>query len=152
MKAITIWQPWAGFIAAKMKQYETRSWPTSHRGEIAIHSARIGDDEFAFDDAHQHQLHEKLIALPNAVLAARGAIIALATLEDCLRTEQIEPVLVAEERYAELHLGDFLRGRYAWKMGNVRVLDHPVPCRGKQGVWRVPPMIEKIVRDESYPF
>ena len=28
MKAITIWQPWAEFIAAGVKHNETRSWAT----------------------------------------------------------------------------------------------------------------------------
>lgn len=37
MKAITIWQPWAEFIAAGVKHNETRSWATKYRGSIAIH-------------------------------------------------------------------------------------------------------------------
>ena len=32
MKAITIWQPWAEFIAAGVKHNETRSWATKYRG------------------------------------------------------------------------------------------------------------------------
>lgn len=39
MKAITIWQPWAEFIAAGVKHNETRSWATKYRGPIAIHAA-----------------------------------------------------------------------------------------------------------------
>ena len=39
MKAITIWQPWAEFVAAGVKHNETRSWATKYRGPIAIHAA-----------------------------------------------------------------------------------------------------------------
>lgn len=39
MKALTIWQPWAGAVAAGIKKNETRSWSTKYRGQIAIHSA-----------------------------------------------------------------------------------------------------------------
>lgn len=42
MKAITIWQPYASLIAAGLKEYETRSWPTRYRGPIAIHSPGSG--------------------------------------------------------------------------------------------------------------
>ena len=39
MKAITIWQTWAEFVAAGVKHNETRSWATKYRGPIAIHAA-----------------------------------------------------------------------------------------------------------------
>lgn len=41
MKAITIWQPWASLLAIGEKQFETRSWATTYRGPIAIHSASM---------------------------------------------------------------------------------------------------------------
>lgn len=40
MKAITLWQPWASLLACGAKGYETRSWATSYRGQIAIHAAK----------------------------------------------------------------------------------------------------------------
>ena len=48
MKAITIWQPYASAIAVGLKHYETRSWPTKHRGPLAIHSAKksLSEDEY----------------------------------------------------------------------------------------------------------
>lgn len=39
MKAITLWQPWASFIAIGAKRIETRSWSTSYRGPLAIHAS-----------------------------------------------------------------------------------------------------------------
>ena len=33
MKAITIWQPWAEFVAAGVKHNETRSWATKYRNK-----------------------------------------------------------------------------------------------------------------------
>lgn len=40
MKALTIRQPWAALIAAGVKTIETRSWPTKHRGPLAIHAGK----------------------------------------------------------------------------------------------------------------
>lgn len=40
MRALTLHQPWASFVACGAKQIETRSWPTKHRGPIAIHAGK----------------------------------------------------------------------------------------------------------------
>jgi hypothetical protein len=40
VKAITLWQPWASLLACGAKQFETRSWATKFRGQIAIHAAK----------------------------------------------------------------------------------------------------------------
>ncbi|HEV2070419.1 MAG TPA: hypothetical protein VGR26_11540 [Acidimicrobiales bacterium] len=34
--------------------------------------------------------------------------------------------------------GDFTPGRFAWLLEDVRPVDPPVPCRGRQGLWTVP--------------
>lgn len=38
MKVLTVRQPWASLIALGAKSIETRSWPTSYRGPLAIHA------------------------------------------------------------------------------------------------------------------
>lgn len=35
--------------------------------------------------------------------------------------------------------GDFTPGRYAWLLDNVRVIDPPIPAKGKLGPWRPDP-------------
>jgi hypothetical protein len=40
MRALTLHQPWASLVALGAKAIETRSWPTSHRGPLAIHAAK----------------------------------------------------------------------------------------------------------------
>ncbi len=40
MKAISLWQPHASFVANGPKVIETRGWATSHRGLIGIHAAK----------------------------------------------------------------------------------------------------------------
>jgi hypothetical protein len=44
MKAITLHQPWATLVAIEQKKIETRSWPTSYRGPLAIHAAKTMPD------------------------------------------------------------------------------------------------------------
>lgn len=40
MKALSVRQPWANFIADKLKTIETRSWYEKHRGPLLIHSSK----------------------------------------------------------------------------------------------------------------
>ena len=40
MKALTLPQPWASLIALGAKSVETRVWPTSYRGPLAIHAGK----------------------------------------------------------------------------------------------------------------
>lgn len=95
MKAITLHQPWATLIAVGVKTIETRSWPTKHRGPIAIHAAK------RFDKAGWE---ESLPATdlpglsPDAwvMLASRrqpfGAVVATANLVDCIPMVDAVPI------------------------------------------------------------
>lgn len=132
MKTITVWQPWAGALAAGIKENETRSWATKYRGPIAIHAAM----REVFDGL-------ELIPVPTALKIKealrcewadmpRGAIVATGELVDCIR---ITPEFVATLSPDELALGDYTLGRYAWKLANVKRLPEPIPAKGKQGLW-----------------
>jgi hypothetical protein len=36
VKAISLWEPWATFMAIGAKLNETRSWPAAYRGDLVI--------------------------------------------------------------------------------------------------------------------
>lgn len=36
-------------------------------------------------------------------------------------------------------------GQYHWRLDNVRALTEPVPCRGAQGIWRLPGEVDAAV-------
>jgi hypothetical protein len=129
MKAITLWEPWASYIACGMKRYETRSWATRYRGPLAIHAAnrRLGEDEA-----------DLLIdwPLPDGYRISWGAVIAICRLADCQRTEDAIPGLRVEATYdRELDLGNWGGGRFAWRLEAVERLEDPVFVRGRQGLW-----------------
>lgn len=140
MKAITLTQPWATLVAIGAKTIETRSWATSHRGPLAIHAAAGlgpigGKREF-----------RRLISRPEFVAALPdhlslydfpfGAIVAVASLEDVILTEQ------AVERFQlagtpERAFGNFAAGRYAWVLRGAEQLAEPLRCTGRQRLWNV---------------
>ncbi len=148
MKAISLWQPWASFIAFGRKTIETRSWSTQYRGPILIHAAkRVNKQEQkailsmpAFNkalglDPVECDLEaglEKLSKLPY------GAIIAQTTLIDCKHTDEIDLDQYPDQ---EGWLGDFSIGRYGWIFGSVFAFDEPIPYKGEQGLFEVPPAV-----------
>ena len=148
MKGLTLTQPWATLIAVGAKLIETRSWPTSYRGPLAIHAAT------SFPPAAQRacmvQPFESALfpfgytgdepehAFP------RGAIIAVTHLRDVLhfdvRSEAWARRASAEKRLPdhEADFGDFSPGRFGFVLDRPRRLEKPIACRGMLGVWDVP--------------
>ncbi len=131
MKALTIWQPWAAFIAAGVKQFETRHWPTSYRGNLAIHAAkRWTKKELSILNTlclrHPGDLGDyQYKQLP------LGCIVAAVRLVDVHRVEDLREEL----DLLELDLGDYSDGRFAWEMEVVKLPPEPIPARGQQGLW-----------------
>ena len=140
MKAITLWQPWAGAMAAGLKKNETRSRYCTYRGDVAIHAGKYDTPPELWAG-----LPESIHDIPNA-LRVRGAILAMVDIWTC--------TIVRDAHYLsplsdEAKLGNYGPGRYILYTRNLRVLRNPVPCRGFQAVpWEVPPDVEALVMEQ----
>lgn len=80
--ALSIKQPWATLLLAGLKTIEIRKWPTTVRGLVYIHAARVPDDR----DEGWQLITDELKPLTEL----RGGIIGAAELTECLmyRTPQ----------------------------------------------------------------
>lgn len=135
MRALSLTQPYASAIALLIKRWETRSWPTSYRGEVCIHASK-GFPGWAREFADLESMnHPGLDELP------LGAIVCIADLTECCMTSTIGPYLSEQER----HWGDYSGGRYAFKFENVRVLFNSVPAKGALSFWTLLPETERQV-------
>jgi activating signal cointegrator 1 len=146
IKAITLWQPWASLIATGAKTWETRSWPTSYRGPLAIHASKRwgSDQQFSMSNWDFQGGLAPLVGKP-LDLSGRswsgvgvtvdhlpfGAVIAVCRLVDCVRTDSLTQAQIGTDR----PFGDYSPGRYAWKTDDLQVLAEPIPARGAQGLW-----------------
>jgi hypothetical protein len=138
MKALSLTQPWASAVSHEIKRWETRSWPTHFRGEVAIHAAK-GFPGWARDFADIESVeHRELDELP------LGFILCLCNLTECRQTETLAPSLSDLER----KWGDYSPRRYAFKFEEVRVLETPVPARGALGFWTVPDSLAALIREQ----
>lgn len=123
MKAISLWQPWASAMQRGQKHNETRSWPTSYRGDLLICSAKRMPtrnecgDEWTWAEA---------MSLPY------GFALCIVELVACVRTETCNGISQMER-----DLGDYTPGRWAWLTNNLRVFTEPIPMKGSQGLWNI---------------
>lgn len=136
MKAITIKQPWATLIALGLKEFETRSWATKHRGSIAIHAGKSIDKE-AYEDFSNDL---KAVGIENIKQLPIGSVIATASLVECHKVIKEYPkqnTAEVAEFYIdgkEYNYGFYEPGRYAWQLSNVKAIE-PVPAKGQLSLW-----------------
>ena len=124
MKAITIWQPYAQAIALGLKRFETRSWATKYRGQIAIHASKRPLTK-------QQKLLAEKYGISDFPL---GKVLLIADLTDCiLMTEEF----IKAQKQSELDFGDWQIGRYAWKLENIRLVEKTIEVSGQQGLWNL---------------
>ena len=139
MKAISLWQPWATLMALDLKKIETRSWPTSYRGPLAIASTKSipvsdrADCEEAFQSfvleypefeaAMTAQGVTKNSELPH------GAVLCVRNLFVCHPAHKMR---ISDQ---ERDMGYYAEGRFGWCTRLVEVFPEPIPCKGAQGLW-----------------
>jgi hypothetical protein len=134
------------------KRIETRHWPTSHRGLVAIHAAkRFGPEERAIlvtngDPIAKAFWRHRVNGYTGIAYIERctlGRVLAIGRLERCIRMpETIDemPVLggvrLTDDERA---FGHYEPGRYAWVFEDVVRLPNPPLVRGAQGLWNWDP-------------
>lgn len=136
MKVISIWQPWASLIVHGLKFFETRTWPAppSVVGQvigIAATKNIIPDQRDAYNDPEFQFFYEQsgLESLENL---PRGYLLGTVLLHSVeLVTEDFLEEITREERA----FGWYTIGGYAWRLRYPKLLSHPIPIRGKQGIF-----------------
>lgn len=149
MYGLTLYTPWAGAVAIGAKCVENRPWapPKPLIGNLlAIHAGLHHDKaaEAAFRDGP----FTRLLPVPyQDIPQAKGCIVA------------VTRVIGSVYGFRELALHEFERrgmadqypwffGPYGWLLEQTVLLKEPVPCRGFQRVWRLPPEVEIAVTEQ----
>jgi hypothetical protein len=140
-RALTLWQPWAWLVANGHKNIENRPRGFSHksfRGDFWIHAAAESAESIASWPLAQRVCAELLgedFRIPPAYVLNFGAIIGRATITGIVPPRMS---LLGKEDPSPIvpwHFPD----QYGFKLKNARTIETPVPCRGFQGFWTVPP-------------
>lgn len=148
MKAITLYNPHAVLVGLEEKKFETRSWETKYRGPLAIHAAKRSPDEFLVL-ATMEPFNSSLGS--HGVFDTKqydGKVIAVVDLVECYKIDREDRhfvYAVTKDNYGgriviskncnEYYFGDYTLGWYAWKLENPRLLNQPIPAKGRQRIW-----------------
>ncbi|MET7621799.1 hypothetical protein ACWC5O_45185 [Streptomyces sp. NPDC001450] len=124
-RALTIRQPWAAAIAYADKRIENRTWPTSYRGPVLIHSSKTLD-----------RRHGPMVAaVVRGLQLDLGAVLAVARIVDCHEDDgECTPWSAS--------------GQFHHVLDEVTVLPLSVPWTGAQGLWVPPADLLAKVREQ----
>jgi len=131
------------------KLIETRHWPTSYTGPIAIHAAKRLDEDQIELCMWNPLFRETLAKLGFKThdYLPLGKIVSIGTLDRCRIIPAIPEKFgywtVAGQREEvwlppsgnEFAFGNYEAGRFAWIMSEFKRLVEPFPMRGQQGLW-----------------
>jgi hypothetical protein len=137
MKALTLWQPWAHAIVHLGKRIENRRWPPPKylKGQaFAIHAGK-GFDEDSTEELKRFGMLARHVGRD---YFDRGAVVAVARLKG---SETDIEKIDGTQRF-------WFAGPVGWILTDVRPV-RPVVCRGAQGLWNLPPEIEREVVRET---
>lgn len=141
LKALTLWQPWATFLARRIKRIETRGWSTDYRGLLAIHAAvrPVSLDDLRLPNIEtiirRHGLVPEGTPLewfPNYF--PLGRVLAVADLVNCTPTDVLTfpgELQLTEEYF----LGNYAPGRFGFEMEVLENFDPGIPAQGGQRFW-----------------
>lgn len=147
MKVLSLMQPWATLIALGEKHFETRSWNTRHRGDLAIHASQRIDravcrvNPIAAVLAQHGYTPENLPA--GAIVATCRLILTYRVVETgdeaalviATTDRQFKPALRIVGN--EWHFGDYRIGRFAWELADATPIA-PIVAKGRLGLWEYP--------------
>ena len=130
MKVLSLTEPYATLIKDGIKTIETRSWKTTYRGKLYIHasSTRI---------PKEYRNNKELMSLIDLNNLNYGNIICSCDLVDCIEMTEEFVDNIKNNMKNEYITGIYVKGRYAWILKNIKVLDSPIQAKGHLGIWNL---------------
>jgi len=144
MPAVTLWQPWASWIARGLKTIETRGHNRFRAlvgRRIAIHAGRTFDDEAA-------RLAAPWLGAEQRERAAEGPF-PLGCIVATAEIAQHRPLTRADSAAALCPCGV---GLFGLVLTDVLAVDPPVYCRGGRGVWYLSAQMAELVSASERSF
>jgi activating signal cointegrator 1 len=150
MKALSLWQPHAQAIALGIKPYETRAWETKYRGPLVICSAK---KPFKYQEYEREYFMDVCARLKRAgcphYALQYGKALCIVDVVDCVPTAKIRgQITPSHEFWGDFTDGEDGKGRYAFKLENVRRIWPELAVVGRQGFFDVPLPLQ-LEQDES---
>ncbi|HRR83127.1 MAG TPA: ASCH domain-containing protein [Planctomycetota bacterium] len=137
MRALSLYQPWAGLVALGLKTVETRNWrhkPKAIVGErLAIHAAKSGSQFAGCVRANAENILNDFCIRPRT----RGPLDACAVFGAILGHVQVVDVRWGGADDDSLALCE-ATGLVCMEVNKAVLLPEPIPWKGSRGFFRVP--------------
>ena len=130
MKVLSLTEPYATLIKNGIKTIETRSWKTTYRGELYIHASSTKIPK-------EYRNNRELMSLVDLNDLNYGNIICSCDLVDCIEMTDEFVEDIKNNMKNEYITGIYAKGRYAWILKNIKVLDSPIKAKGHLGIWNL---------------
>ena len=139
MKAITLWQPWATFVAIKWKTIETRTHQRLKllaRQRIAIHASKKIDRLGAWTDYLPPDTSVlQATNMEGLINMSCGTIVCTATVSAVMWAPNVD--FVEREEWNEKAMCE-VAGKFCLFLEDIKPLKNRIPFRGRQGIFNVP--------------
>lgn len=126
MKALTIKQPWVHAIFHEGKDIENRTWKTSYRGWIAIHSA---------GQPRRGARYPGSLLAPDLSTLDYSAVCGVVRVMDIV-TESDSPWFYRPEDGST---------NFGWVLSDPLKLEYAIKCKGKLNLWNLPDEIARQI-------
>lgn len=128
MKALSVWEPFATAIAVGAKRIETRTWPTSYRGPLAICASKREPTSIDVKWVRDRIGGRTLPMRP-------GCCVAVAHLVDCRR---MRPIDLSSALYVDPE-------KYSWVLDRITYVPGTIHVRGQQGLFDLTADVDRQV-------
>lgn len=130
MKVLSLKEPYATLIKNGIKTIETRSWKTNYRGKLYIHASLTKMTK-------EMKNNKELMRFVNMEKLSFGNIICSCELVDCIEMTEDFIKELKKNRKNDYITGIYKKGRYAWILKNIKVLEKEIPAKGHLGIWNI---------------
>lgn len=132
-------QPWASLFMKNESIFETRTWKTNYRGQLAIHTSKKIDVKACQHETIQALLNKHDLSVENL---PTGCIIGVCTLTNCIKVIENHSTTATLEdgrliSGKEYFLGDYREGNYAWEVKDKKIIHPSIPAKGRLGLWEM---------------
>lgn len=131
MKVLSVRQPWADLIVSGPKDVENRARRSNYRGPLLIHASQAVDSqgmEELITELRQVGDEDGIAFHSNS---PTGCIVGLVEMVDCV-TE---------------HPSDWFEGPFGYVLEKPLLFVHPIPMKGKLGIYDLPVELESVVAE-----
>ena len=140
MRTLSVRQPYAGLIAAGIKNIENRTWGAAgdDPAPLAIAATAKPEPASVFDDMRK-KCAELGVQFPEALCSINGAVVCVVDLTGFVALDEDGTVVTDHDTIQEDDLKDWWnQDALGWILENPRLITPPIPCKGRLGIFDTP--------------